>query len=76
MSLSAMLHVDRANGHFTHGHRSVTGGVLSSKRLGFEFLRPLVDDMTQADPSKRPTMDEVVERFNQVRSAFAPHVRR
>uniref|UniRef100_D8PUI8 Protein kinase domain-containing protein n=1 Tax=Schizophyllum commune (strain H4-8 / FGSC 9210) TaxID=578458 RepID=D8PUI8_SCHCM len=37
--------------------------VLTSKRLGFEFLRPLVESMTQADPSKRPTMDEVAERY-------------
>ncbi|KAI5825113.1 hypothetical protein K523DRAFT_283738, partial [Schizophyllum commune Tattone D] len=48
---------------FLEGHRSVTGGVLSSKRLGFEFLRSLVDDMTQSDSSKRPTINEVEERF-------------
>ncbi|TFK74336.1 hypothetical protein BDN72DRAFT_955945 [Pluteus cervinus] len=31
--------------------------------LGTCFLRPLVDDMTQSDPEKRPTIDEVVTRF-------------
>ncbi|KAF4588476.1 hypothetical protein EYR40_010027 [Pleurotus pulmonarius] len=39
------------------------GDEFTSSRSGFEFMRPLVTDMTQADPSKRPTMDEVVERF-------------
>ncbi|KAH8091415.1 kinase-like domain-containing protein [Cristinia sonorae] len=28
------------------------------------FLSPLVDDMVQADPTKRPTIDQVVERFD------------
>jgi hypothetical protein len=27
---------------------------------------PLVTDMTQDDPSKRPTMDEVVARFDEI----------
>ncbi|KAJ3999202.1 kinase-like domain-containing protein [Lentinula boryana] len=30
---------------------------------GFEFLRPLVDDMIMDDPSERPSMDEVALRF-------------
>ena len=29
-----------------------------------EFLTPLVTDMIQPDPSKRPTIDEVVRRFD------------
>lgn len=29
-------------------------------------MQPLVADMTQSDPSKRPTMDEVVERFKTI----------
>ncbi|KAJ3722150.1 kinase-like domain-containing protein [Lentinula guzmanii] len=33
---------------------------------GFEFLRPLVKDMVVDDPSKRPTMDEVVPRFSDI----------
>ncbi len=28
---------------------------------------PLVDEMIQDDPSKRPTIDEVVERFDEIR---------
>ncbi|KIK54378.1 hypothetical protein GYMLUDRAFT_232052 [Collybiopsis luxurians FD-317 M1] len=34
--------------------------------LGFEFLRQLVNDMTQDDPSKRPSMDEVMLRFSSI----------
>lgn len=30
---------------------------------GLEFMKPLVDDMVQDDPEKRPTMDIVVEAF-------------
>ncbi|TRM61238.1 kinase-like domain-containing protein [Schizophyllum amplum] len=48
---------------FLDGRVSETGEVHRSKRLGFEFLRPLVNDMTQFDSAKRPSMDQVVERF-------------
>lgn len=30
---------------------------------GFDFMRPLLQDMCQDDPTKRPTMKEVVSRF-------------
>ncbi|KAF5390481.1 hypothetical protein D9757_005261 [Collybiopsis confluens] len=33
---------------------------------GFEFLQPLVNDMIQDDPSKRPSMDEVISRFSEL----------
>ncbi|EGN93995.1 hypothetical protein SERLA73DRAFT_115488 [Serpula lacrymans var. lacrymans S7.3] len=33
---------------------------------GFDFMEPLVKDMVQTDPAKRPTMDEVVARFDQI----------
>ncbi|EGN94300.1 hypothetical protein SERLA73DRAFT_188100 [Serpula lacrymans var. lacrymans S7.3] len=33
---------------------------------GFEFMEPLVKDMVQDDPAKRPTMDEVVGRFDHI----------
>ncbi|KAG0696947.1 kinase-like domain-containing protein [Suillus ampliporus] len=36
-------------------------------KTGFEFLKPLVDDMVQDDPSKRPTMEQAVERFDLIR---------
>ena len=31
-------------------------------------MQPLIDDMVHQDPSKRPTMDEVMERFHVIRS--------
>ncbi|EKM54751.1 uncharacterized protein PHACADRAFT_96349 [Phanerochaete carnosa HHB-10118-sp] len=34
---------------------------------GVEFLAPLVNDMVQDDPTKRPTIDEVVSRFEELR---------
>ncbi|KAF8647095.1 hypothetical protein AX16_006929 [Volvariella volvacea WC 439] len=34
---------------------------------GFEFMWPLVNDMVQSDPSRRPNMDEVVARFEDIR---------
>ncbi|KAG1848167.1 kinase-like domain-containing protein [Suillus tomentosus] len=43
---------------------------LNTKK-GFEFLKPLVDDMVQDDPRKRPTMDAVVERFESIRQQLS-----
>ncbi|KAJ7490146.1 hypothetical protein B0H11DRAFT_1803966 [Mycena galericulata] len=43
-----------------------------SKRLdyygleGFDFLRPLVNDMVKRNPKERPTIDEVVDRLEQI----------
>ena len=37
------------------------------KYKGFEFMEHLVTDMVQNDPTKRPTMDEVVTRFSEIR---------
>ncbi|KAJ6580065.1 hypothetical protein DFH09DRAFT_1246054 [Mycena vulgaris] len=34
--------------------------------LGLEFIRPLIDDMTQEEPAARPTMDDVVLRFHSI----------
>ncbi|KAG2745899.1 hypothetical protein P692DRAFT_20740952 [Suillus brevipes Sb2] len=43
---------------------------LDSKK-GFEFLKPLVDDMVQNDPKSRPTMNVVVERFDLIRQQLS-----
>ncbi|KAN0074708.1 Protein kinase-like domain containing protein [Tylopilus felleus] len=40
-------------------------------KKGFDFMRPLVADMTRRDPSKRPTMDEVVARFDEIRRGLS-----
>ncbi|KAJ7782445.1 kinase-like domain-containing protein [Mycena maculata] len=44
----------------------VEGSQFVKRKLGFEFLRPLMADMIQPDPALRPTMDEVVERFDAI----------
>ncbi|KAJ7267689.1 kinase-like domain-containing protein [Mycena haematopus] len=40
-------------------------------KLGFEFMRPLVNDMVQDDPTKRPTIDEVVARFAEIQKGLS-----
>ncbi|KAI0073864.1 hypothetical protein K474DRAFT_1686011 [Panus rudis PR-1116 ss-1] len=39
-------------------------------KTGVEFMEPLVNDMVQDDPSKRPTIDEVVQRFNSIQNSL------
>ncbi|KAJ8520793.1 hypothetical protein ONZ45_g2432 [Pleurotus djamor] len=45
-------------------------GDFARKKLGFDFMEPLVADMTHPEPSKRPSMDEVVERFNEIQGSL------
>ncbi|KAL0952414.1 hypothetical protein HGRIS_006688 [Hohenbuehelia grisea] len=47
------------------------GYEFESKAIGLDFIKPLVADMVQDDPSKRPTMDEVVERFTTIRKGLS-----
>ncbi|KAF8506378.1 kinase-like domain-containing protein [Gautieria morchelliformis] len=35
-------------------------------RFGFDFMVPLITDMTQDEPSNRPSIDEVVARFDDI----------
>ncbi|KAJ7680937.1 kinase-like domain-containing protein [Mycena polygramma] len=44
---------------------------LVSAKLGFEFMRPLVAAMVQADPVKRPTIDEVLADFDKIQSSLS-----
>ncbi|KAI0244942.1 kinase-like domain-containing protein, partial [Lactifluus subvellereus] len=37
------------------------------KYRGFEFMAPLVADMVQEDPTKRPDVSEVITRFTEIR---------
>jgi len=37
---------------------------------GLDFLKPLVMDMVRDDPTKRPTMEEVVSRFDEIRATL------
>ncbi|KAI5889138.1 uncharacterized protein SCHCODRAFT_02548782 [Schizophyllum commune H4-8] len=47
------------------------GCEFNSRKRGVEFMAPLVAAMIQDDPAKRPTMDEVVERSNQIISKLS-----
>ncbi|KAN0140579.1 Protein kinase-like domain containing protein [Lactarius tabidus] len=38
---------------------------------GLEFMQPLIADMVQEDPTKRPNMDEVVTRFAEIRKRLS-----
>ncbi|KAG6836479.1 hypothetical protein H0H93_007648 [Arthromyces matolae] len=40
-------------------------GIVEAKQ-GFEFMRGLVDDMTQTDPKQRPSMADVARRFDEI----------
>ncbi|KAJ7677614.1 kinase-like domain-containing protein [Mycena rosella] len=55
---------------FIHSHESGRNGKGDHKPL--HFLKPLVADMTQEDPSMRPTIDEVIERFDSLCARLSP----
>lgn len=38
---------------------------------GIEFMTSLIEDMVQEDPTKRPTIDEVVRRYEAIRHSLA-----
>ncbi|KAH9937744.1 hypothetical protein B0H21DRAFT_813082 [Amylocystis lapponica] len=42
------------------------------KYAGVEFVEPLVAAMVQDDPQKRPTIDEVISRFDEIRRGQPP----
>ncbi|KAJ7162161.1 hypothetical protein C8R46DRAFT_1222303 [Mycena filopes] len=43
----------------------------SYRVYGLEVVEPLINDMVQDDPTKRPTMDEVVKRFGDIRTGLS-----
>ena len=43
----------------------------NQKYDGIEFMQPLIADMVQVDPTKRPNMDEVVTRFAEIRKRLS-----
>jgi hypothetical protein len=51
--------------------RVAQGSRFSAGKYGFEFMEGLVADMVQDDPSKRPNIDEVVERFEVIRKGLS-----
>lgn len=38
---------------------------------GFEFMEPLLSDMVQEDPAKRPLASDVVARFQVIRASLS-----
>ncbi|KZT10924.1 uncharacterized protein LAESUDRAFT_644190 [Laetiporus sulphureus 93-53] len=40
------------------------------KYYGLEFMEKLIEDMVQDDPAKRPTIDDVVSRFDEIRNSL------
>ncbi|KAJ6594505.1 hypothetical protein B0H19DRAFT_1095819 [Mycena capillaripes] len=44
---------------------------LHAGRFGFEFLRPLVNDMVNPNPEERPSIDEVVASFDKIVSGLS-----
>ena len=43
----------------------------NQKYYGLEFMQPLIADMVQEDPTKRPNMGEVVTRFAEMRNKLS-----
>ena len=41
------------------------------EKRGFEFMKPLIASMVQADPDRRPKMYEVVARFDDIRRGLS-----
>ncbi|KAJ7467103.1 kinase-like domain-containing protein [Mycena latifolia] len=43
----------------------------TTKKQGFEFMDGLVADMVQEDPTKRPSIDDIVRRFSGIKSGLS-----
>ncbi|KAI1795560.1 kinase-like domain-containing protein [Ganoderma leucocontextum] len=41
------------------------------RAYGFEFMQPLINDMVQKDPSKRPTVGQARSRFEELRGSLS-----
>ncbi|KAF9522864.1 kinase-like domain-containing protein [Crepidotus variabilis] len=54
----------------TEGHKVLTW---IAGYIGFEFLNPLIADMVQDDPNKRPTIDEVLKRFEDLAQSLSAY---
>ncbi|KAJ7646819.1 kinase-like domain-containing protein [Roridomyces roridus] len=55
-------------GYFTEGENYNFGHV---KKRGFQFMQRLVADMMNNDPAKRPSMNEVVSRFSDIKAGLS-----
>ncbi len=43
----------------------------SQRAYGFAFMQPLIDDMVQREPSKRPTISQARSRFEELRGSLS-----
>ncbi|KAF5366345.1 hypothetical protein D9757_011467 [Collybiopsis confluens] len=48
----------------------IEGDIYRSPRRNVNFLKGLISDMTHDDPAKRPTMSQVVTRFEKIRKGL------
>ncbi|KAF5366350.1 hypothetical protein D9757_011468 [Collybiopsis confluens] len=48
----------------------IEGDIYCSPRRNVDFLKGLISDMTHDDPAKRPTMSQVVTRFEKIRKGL------
>lgn len=53
-----------------NGNSMSSYGAALKNHSGVEFVAPLVADMMHRNPSKRPTITEVVDRFARLRSGL------
>ncbi|KAJ7816970.1 kinase-like domain-containing protein [Mycena olivaceomarginata] len=59
-------------GHMIRAHFTEGFSLMYRKKIeGLEFMHELVADMSQEDPAKRPTMDDVVTRFSGLRAGLS-----
>jgi len=58
-----MIRTDFLNGTASENYKN--------RFRGFGFIKSLVDDMTAEDPARRPTIDDVIERFKSIRKRLS-----
>jgi hypothetical protein len=51
-------------------HTSAHAVRREQNKKGFEFIAPLINDMTNTDPQRRPTMNEVVKHFQLIKASL------
>ncbi|KAJ7590147.1 hypothetical protein C8J56DRAFT_936959 [Mycena floridula] len=57
--------------HFIDGDTRVGAHRFYFGMHGLDFLRPFIQDLVQPEPSKRPNIDEVVNRFAELRDSLS-----
>jgi hypothetical protein len=52
-------------------HTSADAVRREQNKKGFEFIASLINDMTNPDPQRRPTMNEVVKHFQLIKGSLS-----